>query len=412
MDKKFSDKSSFVFGPLFLTHRTAREIRKNFGTPVFVYDMKTLVDRAREALDFPNAFGIGVRYAMKACPTAAIIRILNRMGIEIDASSGYEVERAIKAGVSPDQIQLTAQEFPENLKDLAERGVLFNACSLHQLESFGRLFPGREVSIRVNPGLGSGHNKRTNVGGPSSSFGIWHEKLDEAESVGRRYGLKIVRLHSHIGSGYDPEVWQRCARMTLEIASKFPDIHTVNLGGGFKTARMPGEKAVDLKIIGQPIANEFRAFSEAHGRKLKLEIEPGTYLVANAAALIATIDDVTDTGKEGYRFIKVDAGMTEVTRPTLYGAQHLISIVPADDEPRGKMQYVVVGHCCESGDIFTPAPGDPEGLLPRMLTEAKIGDMLVVDGSGAYCSGMCAKNYNSFRRLPRFSLQRTEACIL
>lgn len=396
MSQKSTDRSITIHNPAFLSHDKAREIREKFGSPVFVYDMETLLRKACEALEFPNAFGLTVRYAMKACPAGAIIHLLNKAGIHIDASSGYEVERAIKAGVPPEQIQLTGQELPPDLKSLVEQGVLFNACSPHQLEAYGRLFPGKEISIRMNPGLGSGHSKKTNVGGPSSSFGIWHGYLEEMKSLAREFGLKIVRLHSHIGSGSDPEVWQRCAKMTLDIAARLEEVHTVNLGGGFKVARVAEEKATDLELVGQPIADEFHRFAEEHGRELKLEIEPGTYIVANAGAVVASVEDMTDTGEGGYHFIKLNAGMTEVTRTCLYGSQHLISVVPAVNEPREVREYIVVGHCCESGDILTPAPGDPEELGPRHLLEAKIGDIVVIDGSGAYCSGMSTKNYNSF----------------
>lgn len=380
----------------FLTPERARAIQREFGTPVFVYDQRTLENQARLVLGFPNAFGLTARYAMKACPNGAVLRVLTEPGLHIDASSGYEVERALRAGVAPGRIQLTAQQAPDNLKALAGGGVLFNACSIAQIQAFGALFPGRELSIRVNPGLGSGHNNRTNVGGPSASFGIWHEHLDEALSVGRRYGLKFTRLHTHIGSGSDPKVWQRVALMSLEICARLPDVAVLNLGGGFKVGRVKGEVTADLRKIGAPIAEAFRGFHTKHGRKLHLEIEPGTYLVANACALIATVIDIVDTGRRGYRFIKVDTGMTEILRPSMYGAQHPIEVVPATPRRSRRTRCVVVGHCCESGDVLTPVPGSPEGLQPRLLPETRIGDLILVGGAGAYSSSMAAKNYNSF----------------
>jgi diaminopimelate decarboxylase len=118
--------------------------------------------------------------------------------------------------------------------------------------------------------------------------------------------------------------------------------------------------------------------------------------VANSCALIATVIDIVDTGRRGYKFLKVDAGMTEMLRPSMYGAQHPIEVVPAATEERGQMKYVVVGHCCESGDVLTPASGNPEALQPRLLPETRIGDLVVLGGAGAYCSSMAAKNYNSF----------------
>jgi diaminopimelate decarboxylase len=380
----------------FLTKDKTRSIQQKFGTPVFVYDQKTLEHQARLVLGFPNAFGLTARYAMKACPTSAVLKVLTDAGLHIDASSGHEVERALRAGVSPERIQLTAQQLPDNLRALVERGVRFNASSVAQIRAFGALFPGRQLSIRVNPGLGSGHNNRTNVGGPAASFGIWHEHLHEALAAGRRYGLKFIRLHTHIGSGSDPKVWQRVALMSLDTCSRLPDVTVLNLGGGYKIGRVKGEETTDLQKIGLPVAAAFRAFAAKHGRRLHLEVEPGTYLVANACALIATVIDVVDTGRRGYTFLKVDTGMTEILRPSMYGAQHPIEVIPAVTGGRSRVKYVVVGHCCESGDVLTPAPGSPEALQPRLLPETRVGDLIVLGGAGAYCSSMAAKNYNSF----------------
>ena len=380
----------------FLTEEQVRTVQRRFGTPLFVYDQQTLEDQARRALSFSNPYGLTVRYAMKACPSAAVIRIFNHLGLHIDASSGFEAHRAMRAGVPPAQIQITAQQLPDDLEELVGQGILFNACSLHQLRTFGHFFPGREISIRVNPGLGSGHSNRTNVGGPSASFGIWHEHLEQIFAIQREFDLEITALHSHIGSGSDPEIWQHCARLTLGIAARFPRVQRVNLGGGFKVGRMADEISTDLQTASQPIAEEFERFAREHDRRLHLEIEPGTFLVANAAALVCTAIDVVDTGADGYHFIKVDSGMTEILRPSMYGAQHPIVVVPARPEERDQQHYLVAGHCCESGDILTPEPDNPEGLETRLLTQARIGDAVVVGGNGAYCSTMSAKNYNSF----------------
>lgn len=132
-----------------------------------------------------------------------------------------------------------------------------------------------------------------------------------------------------------------------------------------------------------------------HASQLHLEIEPGTFLVANACAIVASVQDTAATSTRA--FLKLDAGMTEVMRPSLYGAQHPIVIVKRSPaSPARTAKYVVVGHCCESGDLLTPAPGEAETIAERELEEAAIGDLAVIEGAGAYCAGMSAKNYNSF----------------
>jgi diaminopimelate decarboxylase len=288
------------------------------------------------------------------------------------------------------------------VKEHVARGVLLNACSLHQMELFGEAAPGHAIAVRMNPGLGSGSTKRTNTGGPASSFGIWHEYLDQVKAIAARYKLTIRTLHSHIGSGTDPEIWKRVARMTLDLVGRMPDVKTVNLGGGLKVGRMPNEESVNLEEVAWHVRTELEAFKERDGRALHLEIEPGTLLVAESGAVVATCVDVVDTGRDGYLFAKLDTGMPEVARPAMYGAQHPIHVLA---ENRPSADVVFVGPCCESGDILTPAPGDPEALGPRSVTRPEIGDLVIVGGSGAYCAGMAMINYNSYPQAPEVMLE-------
>lgn len=387
-----------MHAPRFLSSSDLEQIKIEFGTPTFVYDEETLRKNANEIKEFPNLYGLFPRYAMKAAPTAAILRIFNSEGLGIDASSTHEVERAIRAGFGTELISLSTQELGEDVRFWIQDGVRVNLCSLNQINLFGSWANGQSVGLRFNPGLGSGGTNRTNVGGPASSFGIWKDDWSKAQDLCREFNLKVERIHTHIGSGSDPEVWKKVASMSLEIVRKFPNVRTLNLGGGYKVARMPGEQATDINEIGIPVKKLFQEFEHETGRKLKLEVEPGTFLLAHACSLVTRIQDVTTTGNDGYRFIKLDAGMTEILRPSLYGSQHPIVIVPESGQGkyREECEQVVVGHCCESGDLLTPAPGDPETLSPRTLMRGEIGDFCIVEGTGAYCSSMSAKNYNSF----------------
>ncbi|MDX1960097.1 MAG: diaminopimelate decarboxylase [Leptospiraceae bacterium] len=397
----------------FLTEENAREIAKEFGTPVFVYSQKMIEEKCDIALNFPNEFGLTVRYAMKANPNSTILKIMKKKGIKIDASSEHEVDRAIQAGFSPNEILLTSQEPPsqERLKQIVERGTEFNACSLFQLHLFGSLFPGKEISLRINPGLGSGHTKKTDVGGTGSSFGIWHESMNEVVNLVKKYNLKVKRVHTHIGSGSDPEVWKAVSHYTLEYAEIFTDSTIVNLGGGYKVGRMQDEKTTDFQKIGEPVKEEFIQFATKHNRKLHLEIEPGTHLIALCGSLISNIIDIVNTGKNGFEFIKLNSGMDVNTRPSLYGSRHPLIVVPdSKDKTRSEKEYVVVGHCCESGDLFTQEFGG--GLEKRNMLEAKIGDYVVMEGVGAYCAGMSTKNYNSFPEVPEVLLDKSNKPIL
>lgn len=390
----------------FLTPDRVRDLAQTHGTPLFVASEARLRERAEEALRFPTPFGLTVRYAMKANPNRNLLRLFSEMGLHIDASSGHEVHRAIAAGVPPSHISLSAQELPSDLADLLDRGVAFNATSLQQIRAAGELCRGREIGLRFNPGLGSGGTNRTNVGGPGSSFGIWHEFADEAAGLLREFHLSCVRIHTHIGSGGDPAVWQRVAGLSLNLVRKFPDVVTLDLGGGYKVGRMSTETGTDLQTIGEPVQTALREFAAETGRELHLEIEPGTYLVANGVSLISRIQDRVTTGPDGHVFYRLDTGMTDVLRPSLYGAQHPLVVVGRERDPVEVEEALIVGHCCESGDILTPAPGDPEALCPRAVHRGEIDDYVVVEGVGAYCASMCAWGYNSFPAAAEVLLDR------
>ncbi|KAH8065323.1 hypothetical protein JL721_8281 [Aureococcus anophagefferens] len=359
-----------VDGLRFLSPTGVVKCKEAFGTPCYVYDAPTLVARAEEALAFPNAFGVTVRYAMKACPNGAVLRLFESMGLHFDASSVYEVRRALAAGIAASKISLSTQQLDDDFGDLVKEGLKVNACSLAQLEAFG-----------------------------AASFGIWHEDFDEVAAIAGKHDLNVVRVHTHIGSG-SAAVWQRVSRMSLDLCERLGGtVKTLNLGGGYKVGRMAYEQSTDLSVVGEPVKAEFEAYAERTGDELKLEVEPGTFLVANAGALVTTIQDVTSTkGSEaGNDFLKLDCGMTEVLRPSLYGAQHLV-VVKRDGTLNDEHKpYVVVGHCCESGDLLTPAPDEPETLASRL---ARGGDLMVVESVGAYCAAMSTAGYNSFPSAP------------
>lgn len=398
--------------PRFLTHDQCKQIAREFRTPIYVYDEASLKKAAKEVLAFPAPYGFTGRYAMKACPNGAILSLFRDWGLQFDASSGFEVLRAVQAGIPADRISLSSQEFPESITDLVNLGITVNACSLKQVEVFGEAFPGGRLGLRVNPGVGSGGTKKTNVGGPSSSFGIWYELLAQIEQLVEKYSLQIFRIHSHIGSGSDPDVWVKAVDLTLKQVGRFPGITHVNLGGGFKVGRMPGEESTDLQVVGQPVKAALQRYALETGRELHLEIEPGTYLTANAGCLLTSVQDKTNTGQEGHVFLKLDTGMTDILRPTLYAAQQPMSVVPLSPRSDDEESVIVVGHCCESGDLLTPDESDPGLLKERSLRKAEIGDLFVIDGAGAYCSAMPAKNYNSFPEVPEVLVRESGELVL
>ncbi len=392
--------------PNFLNKDEVIELGSTFGTPLYVYDEVSMLTAAADAKQFNNPHGLRVRYAMKANPRREILDIFKGQGLSIDASSEYEVVEALEAGFAPEDILLTSQDYPKRdiLQYFVERGVSYNACSLQQLRNFGEILPNHLVSLRVNAGLGSGGNNKTNVGGPASPFGIWYEDLDKAQKIIDDYGLGVERFHSHIGSGSDPKIWKKIARMCIDIIKEHPrlfgEITSINFGGGYKVGRMGYEASTDLHEISKPIADEIEKYSQKRGTPLEIEIEPGTFLVANGGAIITSVRDKKSTGPDGYTHAIVDSGMTENLRPSLYSAVHPIIGVPLTDTSNTE-ETVIYGRACESGDLMTPDPdGEPGALKPRRIKKVEIGDLVVIGGAGAYCESMSAVGYNSYPSAP------------
>ena len=364
------------------------------NTPHFEYSRKIISERIAELVARSVPYGCTVRYAVKANPHVEIIAMMHDRGVHFDASSSYEAEELLRAGVAGVRISLSSQQSPHNLPELLEAGVLFVTTSFKQLEIFLKTTNHPDtVGVRINPAMGSGHNNRTNTGGVNSSFGIWHEYGEQVRAMTAAAGVTIDRLHIHIGSGADPYVWGQVMEQALDIAREYNDVTSLNVGGGYKVRRYGEEVEANMADIFATFSEKLTAFATETGRELHLEIEPGTYFIAHAGTLVATVDDIVDTGKFGHTFLRLNTGMNDFLRTTLYGAQHRIEVINKETEEH---PYIVVGHNCESGDIFTTEKGDPESVEPRMLRKANIGDTVHIYDVGAYCASMRARGYNSF----------------
>ena len=188
----------------------------------------------------------------------------------------------------------------------------------------------------------------------------------------------------------------------------------MSFGGGLRVARMPDEKAADPRALGEYAAERIRELAARTGRSLVMEVEPGTYIMANAGYVVTTVMDVKRTGPEGFEFLVCDGGMEVNTRPLLYGSRHPFYVVGADGtlksseydlaglDPEGDLR-VVVGRCCESGD--SQSLDEAGHIVPRVMAAAEPGDYLVVGGAGAYCASMSPFNYNSHLQAPEALLR-------
>lgn len=396
---------------LDLLHLLAEKV----GTPFWLYDAASVRQRIADIRYITGTEGVQARFAMKACPAAKVLREMQTAGIWIDAVSGNEALRALKAGFSagnnPPEILFTSDVFRDNaLKVVLEHGLLPNAGSpgmLSTLQAAGYKGP---LSLRVNPGFGHGHVNACDTGGPSSKHGIWFEDLAETVQTAKAAGMQIVMLHAHIGSGPQmQELQDNLIRLSSEFAAllpQFPDVAAVSLGGGIPHNYREAGTVAPLDSLRALFAGCRAQLSTAAGRPLRLEIEPGRYYVAPSCSLITQVTDVkrTQTNEKGRgaEFVMVDAGFVDLVRPAMYGSFHRIEVAEGDAASRDIAEVVVAGPLCESGDVFTRDEG--ELLHPRSLPQPRAGDLLAIHDAGAYGYAM-SSNYNSVGRAPQLWLE-------
>lgn len=368
------------------------ELAKRFGTPTFVYDAAKIVERLADLKAFDH-----VRYAQKAWSNLAVLDLLHRHGAVVDAVSAMEIRRAMKVGFTPQgappPIVYTADIFDADALDLCvSENIHVNCGSLDMIEQLGSRAPGRAITLRINPGFGHGHSRKTNTGGDASKHGIWHGQISDALALAAKYHLTVTGLHMHIGSGTDLEhLAQVCGAMEKAAAEVGPTLTSISCGGGLPVPYREGQTYVDLDAYFQLWDAARKRLEERFGHKIGLEIEPGRYLVAESGFLVAEIRAVKR--QAGNTFYLLNAGFNNLARPILYGAYHPMSIAPADGNAGRPLRDVIVGGpLCESGDIFTQEEGG--FVVARKLPEAKVGDFLVIECAGAYGFVM-GSNYNS-----------------
>ena len=392
--------------PAALTPALLQGLAETHATPLWVYDAETIRARAARLTMFDT-----VRFAQKACSNTHVLRLLRGLGVQVDAVSAGEIERALHAGYDARDehagIVFTADEIDAaTLALVAEHGIPVNAGSADMLDQLGRALGdrarGHRVWLRINPGFGHGHSRKTNTGGEHSKHGIWPADIPAALEAIARHGLRLVGLHMHIGSGVDyghlSQVCDAMVRHVHAVVALGHDVTAISAGGGLSIPYRVGDPTVDT-------AHYFSLWDEARqrlvaelGHPVRLEIEPGRFLVAESGVLLAQVLSVKDMGAN--HFVLCDAGFNDLVRPAMYGGHHAISVlaragVEARRDPGiadKARPTVVAGPLCESGDVFTQDSG---GVVePRALAPAEVGDLLVFHDTGAYGASM-SSNYNT-----------------
>ena len=362
-------------------------IAEQAGTPTHVYSRSLLRARVRALDSAFAAYPHDLHYAIKANATLAVVREMRAEGAHADANSGGEIEVALRAGFAPNQIVFTGvgKTHDELVRAVTLGLKAINAESPGEMERIDAIARAHgtaaRVAVRVNPDVDAESHPHISTGRKSNKFGMSPEQAHAmVTSMVARDHLKVVGLHVHVGSQITTvEPLRRGVAAIADLARALADegvrLEHLDVGGGLGIPYEPDQRVVSAEDYAAAVL----PVVEPTG--LRLILEPGRWITAPAGALLARVVDLK-TQADGRWFVIVDAGMTDLVRPALYGAWHHIEAVdPRDGE---SIACDIVGPVCESSDTLGKN---------RMLPPMEVGDLVVVRDTGAYGSIM-ASNYN------------------
>jgi len=372
----------------FLNRVDVEGLVNRFGSPLYVYDERTLRERCREMVSLIPYPWFGVSCSIKANSNLHLLKIVREEGMEADAMSPGEMFLLEKAGFKPSEIfYISNNVSAEEMKYALDRGILISVDSLSQLDMLGRINPGGRAAIRINAGTGAGHHEKVVTAGSRTKFGIQEDMIDEALSVAGSHGLKIAGINQHIGSLFlDEKPFIESVKALLSIARRFENLEFIDFGGGFGIPyrKYHGEKRLDLKALAGQLETILLEFRNEYGSDIRFRVEPGRYPFAECGAILGTVNAVKTCN--GTKYIGTDIGFNVLMRPVLYDSYHEIVAFRNGRmlDCEGGEKVTVVGNICESGDILAR-----ERLMPPL----KEGDIIGVLDSGAYGYSM-SSNYN------------------
>ncbi len=390
------------------------QIAADHGTPTWVYDAAVIEKRIAEVQQFDT-----VRYAQKANSNLALLAIMRKHGVKVDAVTAGEMLRAKLAGyeLGSDDVIFTADIFDNDaLEMIREYQIPVNVGSPDMIGQLADADINVPITLRINPGFGHGHSQKVNTGGESSKHGIWHTQIADCLAAAKQHSLTIRGLHMHIGSGADFEHLSEVASAMVDAATTFAQhtdppgsLTTISAGGGLPIPyRKDNLERIDLERYYQVWDEARNEIASITGNEIHLEVEPGRYLVAESGYLLTQVRSVKQSGSKHY--VIIDAGFNDLVRPSFYGAYHHISIVrPDGSTPEGVTDAIVAGPLCESCDVFTQEEGG--FVTTRTLPHATPGDFLVLHDAGAYGMAM-SSNYNSRRLAAEVLLKDGEVHVV
>ena len=377
-----------------LSRKVASQL-KEIETPFYLYDINLLRQTLESVVYESNKYNYKVHYAIKANNDDYLLSIIKEYGIGIDCASGNEVRKASEMGFDPKTVVYAGVgKKDKEIRYALEQEILAINCeSIEELQVVDALAAemGKkaDVGLRVNPDIDPKTNHCIDTGQADSKFGIaYDEILENVELIKSLKNINIIGIHIHIGSQIrELHVFENMCNKANAIVEKLE-----SLGFSFRMVDVGGGLGINYDVPeNEPIPNFASLFAIVReylnvGDK-EVHFEFGRSIVGECGELIASVlfNKTTATGR---RLLIIDASMTELIRPMLYGSYHNIENITSEEDVFKK--YTVVGTACESTDVFD------ENIS---LKKSKRGDLLAIKSAGAYGRSM-ASEYN-MHELPK-----------
>jgi diaminopimelate decarboxylase len=410
------DHFSYRNGELFAEDVNVADIAKEVGTPAYIYSKATFTDHVKRVQAAFSELESLICFSIKACGNINILKLLTDTGCGFDVVSGGELYRAKQAGADPSKIVFAGvgKTDTEIIEALNSGIGYFNIESEAELENIivlaERLGKKTNAALRINPDVDAQTHSFTTTGTKETKFGV---DIERARSVFDRYGknssVRMNALHIHLGSAgktIEPYAVALDKALVLinDLRNEGHTIEALDLGGGYG-AEYETDKAPNAADYAEVIVPRLK------GKNLKLIIEPGASIAANAAIMLTRILYLKQGGEK--KFVIVDAGMNDLIRPPLYGAFHFIWPAKVDNQfvPPQKQKDLslkgcepvdVVGPICEGTDFFAK---------DRPMPPVRRNDLMSIFTTGAYGYTM-SSNYNARPMLPEVLVDSDQFTII
>ena len=364
-------------------------IIENHPTPFHIYDEKAILENAR---NFQKAFswneGFKEYYAIKAAPNPYLMKILRKEGFGIDCSSVAELELAKRIGMSGDEIMLTSNDTPAYEFQLAkDLGAIINLDDISHIDFVEKNVGLPEtICMRYNPG--SLKEGNVIIGHPEEAkYGFTREQIIKGYQILKEKGVKHFGIHTMVASNelapsYFVETAELLFKLIVEVYEKTGvKIEFANMGGGIGIPYKPGDKPVDMEFVSAGVKKHYdNILVKAGLAPLKIFFESGRAITGPYGYLVTKVRHIKKTYKT---YAGLDACMTNLMRPALYGAYHHITVMGKEND-EANVKYDVTGSLCENNDKFA---------IDRMLPEIEPDDIVVIYDTGAHGHSM-GFNYN------------------